>query len=75
VTLYCWQVLEAGEWNIIGAALPDPTGLLGPVSPLVTTRLHVAHMLGFAAVAHHDATGLLVRLARYEEPEIMREVP
>lgn len=71
VTLFCWQVFEDGEWNIIGAALPGVV----ETTPLVTTRAHLADLLGAVAVAHHDRTGLPVRKVVYENPTVLREVP
>jgi len=66
--MYAWQVLERGEWNIIGAYLG--TGL----TPLVTTRKHVYDKMRSIAVVHADETGLPVRGVRYGEPDFIEDV-
>lgn len=67
--LYAWQVLEDGQWDLIGADLGQG------VFPLVTSRRHLADAMGLAAVEHHDATGLPVRKVRFGSMTIEREIP
>lgn len=67
--LYAWQVLDDGEWNIIGTVLP---GGMDPM-PLVTTRPHVYEKLQMFAEAHWRATGLPVRGVKFTEVVVLQE--
>jgi hypothetical protein len=61
--MWCWQVHEGGEWNIIAAVLG------GALTPLVTTREGTFDMMRSLAEVHGLVSGLPVRGARYGEPE------
>jgi hypothetical protein len=68
--IWAWQVHENGEWNLIAAVLPGIDGM----SPLVTTREHVAQLMRPIAVGHGSASGLEVRLVHYNNPTIVEIV-
>jgi hypothetical protein len=69
MSLYCWQVHDHDEWNIIAADIG------GVMTPLVTTRPNTADRLEAFAQLHHHMTGLPIRLAIYDEPRIEKETP
>ena len=66
--IWVWQVMEEGEWSAIAAIMPHISDQ--PV-PLFTRNENMARVM-FAPLAelHQVATGLPVRLARYELAEV-----
>lgn len=72
VKLYAWMVYEevSDQWNIIGAELPG----MG-MTPLVTSRLHVAQSLTRLAEAHHERTAKPVRLIGFAMSELLEKLP
>lgn len=69
--LWCWQVLEQGEWGNIAAKVPGMVGW----SVLVHRNRDIIEMMRTLAVGHHKATGLPIRLARYELEHVEVALP
>jgi len=63
--MFCWQVHEQGEWNIIAVLLD------GMLTPLVTTREATFSAMRPFAEAHGLSTGLSIRGVRYDEPVVL----
>ena len=69
MSVFIWQVFDRERWSPIAMkviAQPDT-----PPMPLVTGDEALARVMQPMAEMHHTATGLPVRLARYDDPTIM----
>lgn len=66
-TLWVWQVQDRTGWGIIAAIVP---AVLSSPAPLVTRSEEVARTMFQVAAEHHGkATGLKIRLAKFELTE------
>jgi hypothetical protein len=72
--LFVWQVFEEGEWGTLASNINVFTP--SQMTPLITRSETVAReSFGPFARAHATATGMPVRLARYDYAAVLEELP
>lgn len=65
--IYAWQVAEGGQWGLIASYVPA----IRQTGVLVHRNRDVAETMRPLAEAHHEATGLPVRLAQFTYHETL----